>query len=104
MYRTAILDRIHYKEGWHFQWVEPVGCLRISINAKDAYTGLPTTIQTEFYPVAYDEETFVKKVLECIMKFELHECMEFFKLDEKSLFSPDHNKAPWKVPEGIELH
>lgn len=103
---NAALKRISYRKGWSFK-IDSIGnqlTLRILINTDDAYTGLGTTVNAEFYFPWKDETDFILRVQESIMKFELHESMEFFKVDHLSIFSPDHNKAPWKVPEGIKLH
>ena len=109
-----LITRIQYKENWTYEidrvLLPAVGMaylvsLRICIKVPDAFADRITTVQTQFqFEWDGTESHFFLKVMESFMKLELHEAMEFFKVDCVSIYSPDHNYAPWNPPVGVKLH
>lgn len=66
--------------------------LCISAVVKDSTTDGNTTVEHWFIPptASYDSETWQRWVLDCLIKVETHEAMEFFKVDGNAVFFPAH--------------
>lgn len=113
------LEDFTFKPGWEFG-LFPGERFRIAIETKDS-TGKhfgPELTQDSAYGYALfgpEEKPFKvmhtfnipvvvgtdieRFVLDCIIQVETHEAMEFFKLDGKAIFMPDHSSGgdPYKI-------
>lgn len=89
----AVLSRIRYKEGWKLDWVEHDGLLLFEWKSRrpDSRTGAvevgsggPNYLRT------YDltEEMLVRMIFAAALRFEEHECREFFMYDDQRPFDP----------------
>jgi len=101
----AVLGRITYKEGWKLDWMESDGLLLFEWQSRrpDSRTGEvevgrggPNFLRT------YDltEESLVRMVFAAALRFEEHECREFFMYDDQRPFDPHKDLI---VPLGHEV-
>lgn len=101
--------KVTYKEGWTIEISEyspAIGCLRIGVPTTDSITGMPTRIthQIRVPPITVPngDEGYVRRWLfEQLVNVEKHEAMEFFAIDGKAPFFPDHSR-PYEVREKEE--
>jgi len=106
---AAVVHRVEYKENWLFTLVDidrgqgSTGLtLVIRITTPDSYdpTQMRTVLHYMIVPAAaYDERAWIRWVLDQILLVEQHEACEFFKLDGKRPFSPNH--GPGRNPYSI---
>jgi len=89
----AVMERIKYKEGWTLDWITQDGLLLFEWKSTrpDSRTGEigvgsggPNFLRT------YDltEETLVRMIFAAALRFEEHECREFFMYDSQRPFDP----------------
>lgn len=87
------LDEITYKPNWQFHIGmhgiagDGSGFLTIAANVMDSETMTPTVIYHGFYlppvEVISDHDMFIEYVFQLVRSIELHEAMEFFKVNGK---------------------
>jgi hypothetical protein len=95
-----LVPRISYKPGWSFALAEidrGQGCegltLVISFTSPDS---LNPSVMTEgvhlmpVLPAAYDEESWTYWIFEQIQMVESHESMEFYRVEGKQPYFPEH--------------
>lgn len=96
---AALVPRITYKPGWSFELSEisrGQGCegltLLISFTAPDSLGDGETTgvHLMPVLPAAYDEESWLRWIFEQVQMVETHEAMEFFCVDGKQPYFPEH--------------
>lgn len=93
-----LLRYVTYKRGWTF--LVSTGCLMIEIQAIDSQRGHPTKIMHR-RPIPGGRVDLKRWLLECILQVEQHEAMEFFAINGKAPFFPDHTPGgnPYAVVE-----
>ena len=106
---AQLIDRIGYKKGWTFTLVDldrgqgSEGLtLNILITTPDSYAPERTRRVAHYMIVpaaAYDERAWIRWLLDQILLVEQHEACEFFKIDDKRPFSPNH--GPGRNPYSI---
>lgn len=105
---AALVPRITYKPGWTFELQEisrGQGCegltLMIGATVPDSF-GNGTVSVLHLMPVlpaAYDEESWIRWILEQILLVEQHEALEFFRIDGDQHYFPEH--GPGRNPYSI---
>lgn len=95
-----LVNKITYREGWEFYLSDRDRgqgskglTLRILIESVDTYN--PTeTIRVWHYMIvpaaAYDRRSWQRWLLDQILLVERHECCEFFQIDGKRPYAPNH--------------
>lgn len=101
-----VVKRVSYKPGWTFALREisrGQGCegltLMIAAEVPDSWNPSERIGFLHLMPVppaAFDEETWTRWVLDCILQVEQHEALEFFRLDGEPVYFPEH--APGRNP------
>jgi hypothetical protein len=106
----SLIDRLTYKEGWRFT-LEDIDrgqgsqglTLNITITCQDSYSDTPRLRRVAHYMIvpaaAYDERAWTRWLLDQCLLVEQHECCEFFRIDGKRPFSPNH--GPGRNPYSI---
>jgi hypothetical protein len=105
-----LVKRISYKGGWTFELVDmdrgqgSAGLtLNIVIATPDSYDPEGRIRRVAHYVIvpaaAYDERAWIRWLLDQCLLVEQHECCEFFKIDGKRPFSPNH--GPGRNPYSI---
>lgn len=106
---ASLLQRLKYKAGWEFrlahldrgQGSEGL-TLAITVNSIDAYND-DCAIRVVHYMIvpaaAYDERAWMRWLLDQILLVESHEACEFFKVDGRRPYSPNH--GPGRNPYSI---
>jgi hypothetical protein len=106
---AELVKRIKYKNGWQF-WLSDIDrgqgseglTLVINVTSPDSYKP-EQTIRVNHYMIvpaaAYDERSWVRWLLEQILKVEQHEACEFFQIDEHRPYAPNHGpgRDPYTV-------
>jgi hypothetical protein len=105
---ARLVPRITYKPGWTFELAEisrGQGCegltLMIGATVSDSF-GNGTVGVLHLMPVlpaAYDEESWIRWILEQILLVEQHEALEFFRVDGEQPYFPEH--GPGRNPYSI---
>ncbi len=105
----GVLQRLGYKANWLFS-LQDIDrgqgskglTLVIRITTPDSYQPdrMRTVLHYMIVPAAsYDERAWIRWVLDQILLVEQHEACEFFKIDDKRPFSPNH--GPGRNPYSI---
>jgi hypothetical protein len=116
---AAVVDRITYKRGWRIwlsdqdrpteQYAGSSGltlCIGAvvpdSLSVPHDHGWAETTVEHWFAvpPLAYDDETWQRWVLDRIIDVETHEALEFFRVDGNAVYFPNH--GPLRNPYTIE--
>lgn len=101
----GIVSKIKYKEGWTIEAVEaeqsiffgliptPGAPMRVRIKWKAKDSTKLNEVITIFGPMfrvppQMPEKEVVRKIMECLVRSEVHESMEFFRYDDKIIFDP----------------
>lgn len=107
---AALVPRITYKPGWTFQLSEinrGQGCegltLLIGATVKNSFGDGDVDVLhlMPVLPAAYDEESWVRWILEQILLVEQHEALEFFRIDGDQPYFPEH--GPGRSPYSIAM-
>lgn len=103
---AGLIPRITYKPGWQLELKEldreqgSQGLtLCISATVPDSLHPGQTVTFLHLMPVlpaAYDEETWVRWVLDQLLLVEQHEALEFYRVDDAQPYFPEH--APGRNP------
>ena len=108
---ASLVQRMTYKEGWGFSLAHidrGQGCegltLSILVECKDSYHPERTFRVMHYMPVppaAYDERAWMRWLLDQVLLVESHEACEFFKIDGKRPYSPNHGpgRNPYSIME-----
>ena len=88
-----ILMRITYKPGWNLclqKKHEDTWLLWATFETLDCVSEEPVTLESRCWLVddSFTEHDVVSTAFLCIQQSEMHECMEYFKLDNYSIFNP----------------
>jgi hypothetical protein len=108
-----IIDQTKYRPGWRFVLANEdrgQGCegLTLSIFSLGYDTYHPDRGGTygvvHYFPVppaAFDRRAWERWVLDCLIEVEMHECCEFFQIDGKRPYAPNHGpgRNPYSVIE-----
>jgi hypothetical protein len=89
----ALIPRLSYKEGWEFR-LDDNDRLMIRLEAPNSLdpgrrVGIVHTCPMTPWPL--DERALARWVFEHVAKVERHEACEFFKVDGRAPFFPDHH-------------
>lgn len=101
-----VVANITYKPGWSM-WLQEIsrgqGCegltLLVQATVPDTCNEGESITFLHLMPVlpaAYDRENWVRWVFEQLQMVELHECLEWFRVDDRQPYFPEH--APGKNP------
>lgn len=107
-----LVRRLRYKDNWHFSLQDidrgqgSVGLtLTIKIITPDSYSPTREMRGVLHYmivpPAAYDERAWTRWLLDQVLLVEQHEACEFFVLDGRRPFSPNHGQGrnPYSIIE-----
>lgn len=106
---AKLVKALRYKPGFSFELVDQnrgQGCAGLTLNilaeVDDSYNPGRKTRVMHYMPVppaAYDERSWLRWLLDQILLVESHEACEFFKVNGKRPFSPNH--GPGRNPYSI---
>ena len=106
---ASLVSRLSYKEGWRFSLEDidrgqgSVGLtLCVGVTCPDSYEPgrMRTVMHYMIVPAAaYDERAWMRWLIDQVLLIEQHEACEFFKIDNKRPFSPNH--GPGRNPYSI---
>ena len=106
---ASLVQRLKYKHGWHFSLIhEHRGqgseglTLSILLDCEDSYNPGKRICVMHYMIVpaaAYDERAWMRWLLDQVLLVEQHEACEFFKIDGKRPYSPNH--GPGRNPYSI---
>lgn len=104
-----LVKKIKYKDGWQF-WLSDIDrgqgseglTLIINVTSPDSYHPEQTIMVNHYMIVpaaAYDERSWVRWLLEQILKVEQHEACEFFQIEDHRPYAPNHGpgRDPYTV-------
>lgn len=106
---ASLVQRLQYKQGWSFSLTHKErgqGCegltLSVLVECEDSYNpGMRLNVMHYIIvpAAAYDERAWMRWLLDQILLIESHEACEFFKVDGRRPFSPNH--GPGRNPYSI---
>ena len=106
---AALVEKLTYKRGWSFELQHmdrgqgSLGLtLVIEVECEDSYRPDRTTRVLHYMIVpaaSYDERAWMRWLLDQVLLVEQHEACEFFKVDGKRPYSPNH--GPGRNPYSI---
>lgn len=111
-----VVKHVSYKPGWWFsleyrarngEHLAGGGGLTLTVGADlpdSTNNGATSTGVGHFFavpPAAYNQETWERWVLDCILQVELHEALEWFHIDDQVPFFPAHGDGNGNSPYAI---